>query len=113
MRTGMIISMIGLGVAVGISLASIAMKDDGILIFAGLGVVAFFLGLGFILNGVFLTIPKRGSTNRSTDAEAQRELDGITSSPNDLKMPEPASLFSSVTENTTRHLKEKFPVRRD
>ena len=105
--------MIGLGVAVGISLASMAMKDDGILIFAGLGVVAFFLGLGFILNGVFLTIPKRGSTNRSTVAEGQRELDGITSSPNDLKMPEPASLFSSVTENTTRHLKEKFPVRRD
>ncbi len=112
MRTGMIISMIGLGAAIGISLASMAMKDDGVMILAGLGVVTFFLGLGFILNGVFLTVPKRNVTDRSTDAETQRQLDGITGTTNDLKLPEPASLFSSVTENTTRHLKEKQNIPR-
>ncbi len=113
MRLGMLLSCIGAGAAIGISLASLAMKDDGILILAGLGVVAFFLGLGFILNGVFLTIPKRNVTDRSSEADSQRQLDGITGTTNDLQLPEPEILFSSVTENTTMHLKEKLPVGRE
>ncbi len=121
MRTGMIISMIGLGAAIGISLASWAMRDEGVMFIAGLGVVTFFIGLGFLLNGVFLTVPKRGLADRSSDAARQRELDGLTGTTNDLKLPEPASLFSSVTENTTKHLvrtasdsdRVATPVRRD
>ena len=112
MRTGMIIAMIGAGAAIGISLASFAMKDDGVLIMAAMGVVCFFIGLAFLLNGVFLTVPKKTLDDRSSDAESQRQLDGV-SNPNDLQLPAPASLFSSVTENTTRHLKEKVPVERD
>src|SRR5215204_3279021 len=57
MRTGMILSSIGLGTALGISLVSIVMKDDDVIFLAVLGVVTFFIGLAFILNGVFLTVP--------------------------------------------------------
>ncbi|MEO6050545.1 MAG: hypothetical protein ABIP78_04345 [Pyrinomonadaceae bacterium] len=101
----MIISYIGLGAAIGISLASMFMKDEEIMFLAGLGVVTFFIGLGFLLNGVFLTLPKKGLADRSSDAESQRLLDALAGNTNDLQLPEPASLFSSVTENTTRHLK--------
>ena len=110
MRTGTILACIGLGTSIGITIVSQVMKDGDVIFLAALGFVCFFIGLAFILNGVFLTVPKRGLTDRSSDADSQRQLDGIT---NDLKLPEPASLFSSVTDNTTRHLKEKLPVRRD
>jgi len=49
MRTGMIISMIGLGAAIGITLASMRMNDRDVIFLAGLGVVAFFIGLAFVL----------------------------------------------------------------
>ena len=112
MRTGMLISSIGFGTALGISLVSMLMKDDDVIFLAAMGVVAFFIGLGFILNGVFLTVPKKELPDKSSDANRQRELDGRTTS--DLVLPEASpGLFSSVTENTTRHLKEKEPVERD
>ena len=112
MRTGMLISSIGFGTALGISLVSMLMKDDDVIFLAAMGVVAFFIGLGFILNGVFLTVPKKELPDKSSDANRQRELDGRTTS--DLVLPEATpGLFSSVTENTTRHLKEKEPVERE
>ena len=112
MRTGMLISSIGFGTALGISLVSMLMKDDDVIFLAAMGVVAFFIGLGFILNGVFLTVPKKELPDKSSDANRQRELDGRTTS--DLVLPEATpGLFSSVTENTTKHLKEKDPVPRD
>ncbi len=110
MRTGILLSSIGFGAALGISLVSIAMKDGDVIFLAALGVVTFFIGLGFILNGVFLTVPKKGLPDKSSDADRQRELDPPT---NDLVLPEATSLFPSVTEHTTRHLKEKEPVQRD
>ena len=112
MRTGMLISSIGFGTALGISLVSMLMKDDDVIFLAAMGVVAFFIGLGFILNGVFLTVPKKELPDKSSDATRQRELDGRPTS--DLVLPEATpGLFSSVTENTTRHLKDKEPVERD
>lgn len=113
MRTGMIISSVGLGTAIGISLVSMIMKDSEVIFLAALGVVAFFIGLGFILNGVFLTVPRKGLPDKSSDADSQRELDGIKAYAKDLVLPEPPNLFPSVTEHTTRHLKEKEPVPRD
>ena len=80
---------------------------------AALGVVLFFFGIGFILNGVFLTVPRKGLPDKSSDADSQRELDGTKIRTNDLVLPAAPSLFSSVTENTTQHLKEKERVPRD
>ena len=110
MRAGMILACVGIGTAIGISLVSMVMKDSDVIFLAALGLVTFFIGLGFILNGLFLTVPKKTLSDRSSDAASQRELDGST---NDLKLPQPANLFSSVTEHTTKHLKEKQPTRAD
>lgn len=109
MRSGTILACIGLGTAIGISLVSLVMKDRDVIFLAALGLITFFIGLAFILNGVFLSIPKKILGDRSSDAESQRALDGIKGRTNDLLSPEPANLFSSVTEHTTRHLKEKQP----
>ena len=115
MRTGMLIACIGLGVAIAISIASMFVRDPDIIVIAAMGLVTFFIGLGFLLNGFFLTLPKMALNDRSSDAESQRALDGAGSDTNDLRLPEPASLFSpaSVTENTTKHLFEKEAVLRD
>ena len=113
MRTGIIMSSIGFGTALGISLVSLAMNDNDVIFLAALGFVLFFIGIGFILNGVFLTVPKTALPDKFSDAESQRELDGTRVQTNDLVLPEAKSLFSSVTENTTRHLKAKEPIPRD
>ena len=113
MRAGMILSSIGLGTAVGISIVSFFMQDPNVIFIAGLGIVAFFFGLAFILNGLFLTLPKKGLADRSSDAESQRSLDSAGRETGGLELPEAKTLFTSVTENTTQHLKEKEPVTRD
>jgi len=113
MRTGMLISSIGLGVAIGISIVSTLMKDGDAIFLAGLGIVCFFIGLGFILNGVFLTVPRKSLHDKSSDADSQRNLDGIRASTNDLVLPEAKNVFSSVTEHTTQHLKDKEPIVRE
>lgn len=108
MRAGIIMSSIGFGVAVAISAAAILAKEEDLFVIAALGVVLFFIGLGFLMNGVFLTIPARSVPDRSSDANRQRELDGGTT--NDLVLPA-AGFPGSVTDNTTRHLKD--PINRD
>jgi len=86
------------------------MRDPDVIFLAALGVVTFFLGLGFILNGILLTVPKTSLPNKSTNADRQRELDSGIVDTNELKLPETENpLFSSVTEHTTQHLKEKEP----
>jgi hypothetical protein len=108
MRSGMILSCIGLGTAIGVAVVSffIANKDFEFLFLISLaGVVTFFIGLAFILNGLFLTVPRKTVEDKSSDADSQRELDGIRGETNDLVLPEASDVFSSVTENTTKHLK--------
>jgi hypothetical protein len=114
MRTGMILSCIGIGVSIGVALLAyfLPVKDFEFLFMVSLaGMVTFFIGLAFVLNGIFLTVPKKSLPDKSPEADRQRELDGPTT--NDLVLPEASNLFSSVTENTTQHLKEKQPVARD
>lgn len=109
MRLGMLLSSIGLGAAIGITFVSAFMGDRDVIFLAALGVITFFLGLGFILNGVLLTVPKKQMLDRSSDADSQRQLDGLRAETNELSLPQPtaAASFHSVTEHTTRHLKEK------
>ena len=112
MRAGLIMSSIGFGTALAISLAAILGKENDLFFLAGLGLVLFFIGLGFLMNGVFLTVPRQGVPDRSSDADRQRQLDSRPT--NDLVLPEaPRGFASSVTEHTTRHLKEKDPVARE
>lgn len=104
MRVGMILSSIGAGAAFGISLVTLFMGEWDLLVIAGLGIVCFFLGLGFILNGMYLTMPKTALPESSGDAEGQGELDATYGSPPELAPVEAKSLFPSVTEHTTRSL---------
>lgn len=113
-RLGTLLASIGLGASIALSIAAIFANEEGFMMIAGLGFITFFLGLGFIVNGLFLTVPRKALSDRSLDADRQRKLDGIVNPTNELHMPaEPRGLFTSVTENTTRHLtKEEEPVRR-
>ena len=109
-RTGTIISSIGFGTAFGVAAVAffVTMRDiELVFILAVLGIVTFFIGLGFTLNGLFLTLPRKGIADRTGDAERQRELDQGSASTNDLVLPESSDTFHSVTEHTTQHLKEK------
>ena len=54
MRVGLLLSSIGAGVAIGLSVAALLAGQRDMFFLAGLGLVAFFLGLGFILNGFLL-----------------------------------------------------------
>ena len=112
-RVGTLISSIGIGATIAFALVSMFSKDDGILFFAGLGIVTFFIGLSFVINGLLLTIPKKGLSDKSLDAQDQRELDAhnneLNGQTNELVLPESNQVFSSVIENTTKHLKEKQP----
>lgn len=111
-RNGTIISFIGLGAAIAFSLIAAFVKDD-LVILAGMGVVCLFIGLSFIVNGLFFTVPRKRLSDKSTEAESQRRLDGISDpGTSELVLP-PASandLFTSVTEHTTHQLKSERPA---
>lgn len=114
LRTGMIISFIGLGVTLGAIVASLA--EHGLFVLVIPGFIALFIGLAIIANGVVFTVPRKKFPDHSPDALSQRNLDaGVKASgfqsnalvpdapTNDLNAAERASL--SVTEHTTHQLK--------
>lgn len=114
LRNGTIISSIGLGVAIALSILStfgnvFDGKQEEFLFLAGLGLITFFIGIGFVLNGVFLSVPKHSLPERNPHFEP----DTLPAQPPQgfLEMParaETNDLFpSSVTENTTKHLKNE------
>ena len=117
MRVGTLISLIGLGAMFAFAWVAAVVGEKDLFVVAGLGIVAFFIGLSFVINGILLTVPKKGISDRSTDADHQRELDAyvnaLDAETNELVLPEANQPFSSVTEQTTRHLKEKQAVPRN
>ena len=109
-RVGVILALIGMGATIGFLLGGL-LADKGMLPGIVPSIVAFFIGLSFVINGMYFTVTKKETPDNARDAARQRQLDGNT---NDLGLPEPASLFSSsVTENTTQHLKDRQRVPRD
>jgi hypothetical protein len=110
-RTGTIISSVGAGATLAFTIVSTVIKSDEMFFLAALGAICFFIGLSFVINGLLFTVPKKSLENKSGEAESQRQLDAQTTS--ELVLPEHQTVFSSVTENTTRHLKEKQPVPRN
>ena len=112
-RNGMIVSSIGVGAAIAFSIVSVLMGDKGIFFVAAMGFVTLFIGLSLILNAILFSNPKKILPDKSTDAQNQRELDIADADTNDLVLPESNDVFSSVTEHTTRQLKQKEPVPRN
>lgn len=107
MRVGLLLSAIGAGAAIGISIVSQFMNDRDVIFLAALGVVCFFLGLGFILNGMLLTVTKKTVQDRSSDVTRPRDLNAPLATDAELQMPSAQSLFPSVTEHTTRQLQQE------
>lgn len=117
LRAGVITALVGLAVSLAIFLASLEAED--LIPFIALGLIVFFIGLGIIINGLVLTIPRKTLANRSAEAQSQRELEAriqnvapasqippFSHTTNDL----PASADQrigrpSVTEHTTHQLR--------
>jgi len=108
-RNGMMVASIGVGAAIAFSIASVLMGDAGVFFVAGLGVVTLFIGLSLIFNALLFTVPKKSVSDKSFDAQSQREIDAERQA-NELALPESNDIFSSVTEHTTHRLKEKQPI---
>lgn len=116
-RAGVVTAAIGLGASLLIFLASLSAHD--LTPFVALGLIAFFVGLGLIINGFFFTVPLKGIIDRSEEALAQRELElrmqgappvnqlsPFSRSTNDLPSDQIVGR-PSVTEHTTHQLKPK------
>ncbi|HWN10283.1 MAG TPA: hypothetical protein VNO50_13630 [Pyrinomonadaceae bacterium] len=118
LRAGVITAVVGLGVTLGLFWASLQSED--LLPYIALGLIVFFIGLGTIINGLLLTVPRRSLANRSAEAESQRELESqiqnlssanqlrpFTATTSDLPIsPDQRVARPSVTEHTTHHLRE-------
>ena len=104
-------SFIGLGVTIAFAIIG-AISDDDLFKVAGLGFVCLFVGLAFIVNGLMFSVPKKIIADKSSEGESQRRLDYVDPQTSGLKLPESNQIFTSVTEETTRQLKEKQPVPR-
>ena len=115
-RAGVITALAGLGAAFLIFLASIEAND--LIPFIALGLIAFLVGLGMVINGLVFTVPRKRLADRSAEAKSQKELEAAiqSASPagrlssyspttNDLNSPDQIAARPSVTEHTTHHLK--------
>lgn len=117
LRAGVITALVGIGVSLAIFLASLEAHD--LIPFIALGLIVFFVGLGIIVNGLLLTMPRMTLADRTVEAEAQRELESRiqnASPANQLKSFAPVTndlptatdqrvARPSVTEHTTHHLR--------
>jgi hypothetical protein len=108
-RSGVVTAAVGLGATVLLFLLSLAQHD--LTPFISLGLIAFLIGLGIVINGLVFTIPPKKLVDRSDDAFAQKELDSrIRNSAiakpvtNELDSPSYPAVRPSVTEHTTHQL---------
>jgi hypothetical protein len=118
-RVGTIIAACGLGAGtLGLIMSAVVTGPDieAALWIGGLGITAFTLGLGFILNGLLFTKPRKAVDDRS-NAKIQDLLDSAYTPPQArlgetpmLRTPTTSNLASgkgaSVTEHTTLNLKK-------
>jgi hypothetical protein len=119
-RTGVIMSTVGLAATIGTLLMVIATSGriiPGLITFSpflGLWLILLFAGLGVMLNGLFFTLPRKQLPGDAADALPQRALDqdrvvndAAPSRTNELR---PATQIpASITEHTTHHLTTSKP----
>ncbi len=116
-RTGVVTAAIGLGATLLLFLLSLAQHD--LLPFIGVGLIAFFIGLGIMINGLVFSIPRKQLPDHSDEALMQQALDseGGRAGLNPAEFADPGTselppgdriaVPASVTEHTTQHLKSK------
>lgn len=116
MRIGIIIASIGLGATIAMCIMGNFAREadvEGFAMGAGAGVVTFFIGLGFLLNALVFTRPRKKVSEHPNDAASQNLLDAQYTPPTgrakELRSPTTSNLAqspTSVTEHTTLHLKQ-------
>ncbi len=115
-RAGVITALVGLGVSLVIFLASLNSHD--LIPFIALGLIAFFVGLGIVINGLVFTVPRKSLADRSDEARSQKELESGTQAAAPVNQLSPFAQTTtdlpgsdriiarpSVTEHTTHQLK--------
>ena len=110
-REGVVTSAIGLGATVFFFVWSL--NDRDMLFLTGLGVTAFLIGLGLIVNALLFTVPKQHVPDHSLNT-GRRDLieaapDRVTLVKSELSSAEPLTPPPSVTEQTTHHLIDSPP----
>ena len=115
-RVGTIISATGLGAGtLGLIMSAVVTGPDieAALWIGGLGITAFTLGIGFIVNGLLFTKPRKTLDDPSLNANMANLLDANYQPPasiSDARTPTTSNLKvsgSSVTEHTTFNLKKE------
>jgi hypothetical protein len=116
-RAGVITAASGLGAALVIFLMSLQAHD--LIPFIALGLIAFLVGLGLVINGLAFTIPRKTLEDRSDEAASLRELESRMQSSSPANQLSQGSITTndlpsatdqimarpSVTEHTTHQLK--------
>ena len=104
-RAGVYVTMFGLGAFLFFLLLS--MKEEELLFLTAIGVAAFLVGLGIIINGLAFTVPKEQSSARALDATKEGlEQSVISTSPRE-ELPAARQMsvpVASVTDHTTHRL---------
>ncbi|MFN2493376.1 MAG: hypothetical protein ABR501_10895 [Pyrinomonadaceae bacterium] len=117
-RAGIITASIGLGASVLVFMFSFAAHD--LTPFIAIGLIAFLIGIGMVINGFAFTVPRKEITDRSEDADSLNELesrlkqfsgvnqvsDGSRSGITEPHRTDPIVARPSVTEHTTHQLKQ-------
>ena len=120
-RAGIILSAAGFGAGMlGLIWSAVAQAGDveAAVLVGGLGIIAFAIGLGLVLNGLLFTKPRGNVADRSSEEERQNLLDSVYTAPHGrstetpmLRSPTTSNLASekgaSVTEHTTLNLKKE------
>lgn len=118
-RAGVIVAAAGLGAGgLGLIWSAVARAEDldAVIWIGGLGITAFSIGLGLVLNGLLFTKLRGNVADRSSEATQQDLLDSVYTPPIArsgetpmLRSPTTSNLTpekgASVTEHTTFNLK--------
>jgi hypothetical protein len=116
-RAGIITASVGLGATIFMLFMSIFGKpgdQDTFMGLSSLGITAFLVGLGLVINALFFTRPKNEIEDHSVDARTQKAIDSGYSAPQlasgeafHAQTTSNLTTGTSVTEHTTQHLKQK------
>jgi len=115
-RAGVIVAASGAAAAiVGLIMSAVLRVADAeaAMMISGLGIVAFAIGLGLVLNGLVFTRPRKQLEDQSSEARAQNLLDSAYVAPQLNSGPQArvqttsnlAQPPASIAEQTTLHLK--------
>jgi hypothetical protein len=103
MRTGVITSAVGLGVMLAFLLLALATGKEDLLFPFGMATIAFFIGLGLIINGKLLTVQRKQISTSATEILPQSTLERSPEIAN-VERRELAPPPPSIIEHTTHRL---------